>query len=78
MRGKIVKKIMVIRAPEQKARLADDWVKLNMDTTNYSELQRSLDQEETRLKSIRNDVDPAQIQELESTQGVLKFWETQL
>ena len=69
---------MVIRAPEQKARLADDWVKLNMDTTNYSELQRSLDQEETRLKSIRNDVDPAQIQELESTQGVLKFWETQL
>jgi len=63
---------------EQKARLADDWVKLNIDTTDYSELQRSLDQEETRLKSIRNDVDPAQIQELENTQGILRFWETQL
>ncbi len=63
---------------EQKARLADNWVKLNMDTKNYSKLQRNLDQEEAKLKSIRNDVDPAQIQELESTQGVLRFWETQL
>ena len=31
-----------------------------------------------RLKSIRNEIDPAQIEELERTRGVLKFWESQL
>ena len=37
-----------------------------------------LNLEEARLKSIRTEVDPAQIEELESTRGMLRFWESQL
>ena len=32
----------------------------------------------TRLKAIRNEVDPVQLEELESTRGVLRFWGKQL
>ena len=51
---------------------------LNMDADKYKELQKGLNQEEVRLRSIRNDIDPAQIEELESTRGILRFWEGQL
>jgi len=50
----------------------------NVGADKYKELQQSLNLEEARLKSIRNEVDPAQIEELESTRGVLRFWESQL
>jgi len=63
---------------EQKARLADEFVMLNMGTDEYKELQQNLNQEEVRLQSIRTEVDPAQIEELESTRGMLRFWESQL
>jgi hypothetical protein len=63
---------------KKKAKLADDWVKTNMDADKYKELQQALNQEEARLKLIRNEIDPAQIEELESTRGMLKFWQSQL
>jgi len=63
---------------EQKARLADDFVMLNMDANKYRELQHDLNQEEARLQSIRGEIDPAQLEELESTRGLLRFWESQL
>jgi DNA repair exonuclease SbcCD ATPase subunit len=62
---------------EQKSRLADDWVKLNIDPGKYRETQQSLHQEESRLRSLRSQVDPAQLAQLEETRNVLKFWETQ-
>jgi len=63
---------------EKKAKLADSWIVENMDTERFRDLQQSLDQEEARLRSIRNEVDPAQIAELESTRGMLRFWKSQL
>ena len=62
----------------KKAKLADDWVQTNMDADKFKELQHALNQEEARLLSIRSENDPAQIQELESTQGLLRFWQGQL
>lgn len=63
---------------KQKSRLADDWVKLNIETDRFQQLQQSLEQEEARLRSIRNEIDPAQLQELEHTKGILRFWERQM
>ena len=51
-------------------RLADDWVILNMDSSRYNEIQHGLDQEETRLRFIRNEVDPAQLEETASHYGL--------
>jgi len=61
----------------QKAKLADDWVTRNMDRAKFHELQQSLEKEETRLRSIYAEIDPAQIEELEATRGMLCFWEGQ-
>ena len=63
---------------EQKARLADDWVRLSMDSSRYQELKSSLEQEEARLRSIRSEIDPEQLEELERTSGMLRFWKGQL
>ncbi len=63
---------------EQKARLADDWVKMNMDAQKYSEHKSNLDQEEVRLRSIRSEIDPTQLLELEHTRSMLQFWQGQL
>jgi site-specific DNA recombinase len=63
---------------KKKAKLADDWVKTNMDADKYKELQQALNQEEARLKLIRNEIDPAQIEELESTRKKLRLWQSQL
>jgi len=63
---------------EQKRRIADDWVRLNMDPGKYRKLQQNLDHEESRLKSIRAEIDPKQLDELERTRSLLKFWESQL
>jgi len=59
-------------------RLDDVWVVSNMNTLRFHELRQSLEKEETRLTSIRAAIDPAQIQELESTRGLLRFWQGQL
>ena len=50
----------------------------NMDPNKFKEYQHSLQQEEARLKSMRTEVDPAQIEELQRTKGLLKFWQSQL
>lgn len=68
----------LVEIAEKKAKLADSWVVENMDTEKFLELQQSLDKEEARLRSIRNEIDPAQIAELESTSGMLRFWKCQL
>lgn len=62
----------------KKERLADEWVQLNMNPGKYRELRRSLDDEEARLRSIRNANDPVELDELETTLGLLHFWESQL
>ena len=63
---------------EKKDKLANSWVVENMNAERFRELQQSLDQEEARLRSIHNELDPSQIAELESTRGVLRFWKSQL
>jgi len=62
----------------KKERLADQWVQLAMNPDKYRDLRRALDEEEMRLKSIRNANDPAELEELETTLGLLRFWEAQL
>jgi hypothetical protein len=61
----------------QKARLADDWVVRHINNDKVKELRDSLDKEEARIKALRAESDPSQIAELESTKGVLRFWEDQ-
>jgi len=39
----------------------------NMDTEKYKVAQQNLEKEETRFLSLRRDVDPNQLAELEST-----------
>lgn len=63
---------------EQKARLADDWVQDNIDPKRFTELKHTLEQEEQRLKAVRSENDPVQLEELEQTIGTLRFWERQL
>jgi site-specific DNA recombinase len=62
----------------KKERLADEWVQLNMNADKYHELKRNLDDEEARLKSVRSANDPVELEELETTLGLLHFWESQL
>ena len=61
----------------QKAKLADEWVVSNMDPDKYRELQFTLNKEEMRLKSIRANMEPARIVELESITQTLEYWQTQ-
>jgi hypothetical protein len=62
----------------RKAKLADDWIIRNMNSEKYKEIQLNLEKEESRLKVIKSNIDPAQISELEQTRGKLRFWEGQL
>ncbi len=62
----------------QKAKLADDWIIRYMNNDRFKELKENLDKEETRIRSLKAEIDPAQIAELESTRGVLRFWESQI
>ena len=59
---------------DQKARLAEEWFQINLNPDKWNELKRNLEQEETRLKSVRGEIDPAQIEELEHTRNTLLFW----
>ena len=61
---------------EQKAKLADDWIIRHMNNTKFKELKASLDQEGTRIRTLKAKIDPAQILELESTIGILRYWES--
>jgi hypothetical protein len=63
---------------EQKAKLADDWVIRHMDSAKFKGLRAELDREEAHIKALRTKIDPTQIDKLESTRGVLRFWEGQI
>ncbi len=63
---------------EMKSRLADKWILDNMDTAKYKLAQQNLEKEEARLIAIRRESDPEQLAELESTRGLLKFWQNQI
>jgi len=62
---------------EKKARLMDDYIVRNMEPSKFKEYQRSLQEEEDRLRSMQAEVDPAQIEELQRTKGLLQFWQSQ-
>lgn len=66
------------RLAEQKARLADEWVQMNLDQNKYQQLQKKLNQEEARLRAIRTEIDPDQLEELERTQAMFQLWNKQL
>jgi site-specific DNA recombinase len=68
----------LLEIEEKKARLIDEYVVHNMDPGKYKEYQHSLQQAEDRLKSMQAEVDPAQIEELQRTKGLLKFWQSQV
>jgi site-specific DNA recombinase len=63
---------------EQKAKLADDWVVRHMNNEKFKELKDNLDREESRIRALKAEIDPSQIADLESTRGVLRFWENQI
>jgi len=63
---------------EKKARLAIECVQLDIDVDEYQKLRHELEHEEVRLRSIRSEIDPAQLEELEHTRSVLQFWNKQL
>ena len=63
---------------EQKARLAEDWVMKNLNWKKFEEIKNNLDKEESRIMSLRADIDPNQIEELETTRSMLDFWERQI
>ncbi len=63
---------------ERKSRLVDQFVIDNMDAAKYKVAQQNLEKEEARLLSLRKDVDPNQLSELESTRGLLRFWQNQV
>jgi site-specific DNA recombinase len=62
---------------QAKARLADEWVSSNMDPGKFNELKFSLNKEEIRLKSLRANLDPSQLIELESVNATLDYWQNQ-
>ena len=59
---------------DQKARLAEEWFQINLNPDRWNELKRNFEQEETRLKSVKSEIDPAQIEELEHTRNTLQYW----
>ena len=75
----IIKPIVekLVQISNKKARLADQWVLSNMNPEKYKELQFNLNKEEMRLKSLRANIDPSRLIELESVNEILRYWENQ-
>ena len=63
---------------EKKSRLVNKYVMENMDPEKFRAAQQSFEKEEARFLSLRRDVDPNQLAELESTRELLKFWQRQV
>ena len=61
-----------------KSRLVDKFVIDNMDTEKYKVAQQNLEKEEAQVNSSKKRLDPNQLAELESTRGLLKFWQNQV
>jgi hypothetical protein len=62
---------------DKKARLADQWVITNMDPDKYKKLQSNLNKEEIRLKSLRANMSPSRLAELENINETLGYWQNQ-
>jgi site-specific DNA recombinase len=62
---------------DKKAKLADQWVITNMEPEKYRKLQSNLNKEETRLKSLRANMDPSRLAELETINTTLQYWHDQ-
>jgi hypothetical protein len=62
---------------DKKAKLADQWVITNMEPEKYRKLQFNLNKEETRLKSLRANMDPSRFAELETINTTLQYWHDQ-
>ena len=62
---------------DKKAKLADDWVVSNMDPDKYKKLQFDLKKEEIRLKSLKANMDPTRLVELENINKTLQYWQYQ-
>jgi len=67
----------LIQIAEKKKRLAQDWVDNAMGQKEVEERRHRLEKEETRLRNLRGEVDPAQLEELEQTRAMLRFWQNQ-
>jgi site-specific DNA recombinase len=63
---------------ERKSRLVDKFVIDNMDSDKYKVAQQNLEKEEARLITLRREVDPNELGELELTRGYLRFWQNQI
>lgn len=50
---------------------------MSLDPARPLELKQSREKEEVRLNSIRGNIDPVQLEELERVQGLLRFWDSQ-
>lgn len=61
---------------QQKKRLAMDWVK-NALREDVDDILADLEDEEARLTSVLDNIDPEQVQELDRTKLFLSFWEQQ-
>jgi hypothetical protein len=59
----------------KKARLAEDWVVNALSKEKVAKSKGELEAEEARLSAIRQEIDPAQIAELENTKSWLSFWQ---
>jgi hypothetical protein len=59
----------------KKARLAEDWVISAISKERVAKSKAELEAEEARLSAIRQEIDPAQIDELENTKSWLSFWQ---
>jgi site-specific DNA recombinase len=62
---------------DKKAKLADEWVISNMAPEKYKELQFNLNKEEMRLKSLRANIHPSRLIELENVNETLRYWQDQ-
>ena len=60
---------------EKKARLAEAWVESALSKGAVEKRRALLDTEEQRLKNIRQEIDPAQVEELERTRNTIRFWQ---
>jgi hypothetical protein len=49
-----------------------------MNSERFKEIKNILDMEESRMRTLRAEIDPAQIEELEATRRMLNFWENQI
>ena len=62
---------------EKKRKLADAWVGDAIGNDEVDRRRRQLEADELRIKNMRDEMDPAQLAELQKTQTMLRFWQDQ-